>query len=41
VLDGEAVIPGVDGISDFGALPGKHNEEEQLCAFDIQWEGVD
>lgn len=36
VLDGEAVILGVDGISDFNALhSGKHNEEVQLCAFDL------
>ena len=33
VIDGEAVILGVDGISDFNALhAGKHNEEVQLCA---------
>jgi hypothetical protein len=32
----EAVILGVDGISDFNALcSGKHNEEVQLCAFDV------
>jgi ATP-dependent DNA ligase len=42
VLDGEAVILGVDGISDFDALhSGKHNEEVQLCAFDILAEGSD
>jgi hypothetical protein len=36
VLDGEAVILGVDGVSDFNALHfGKHNEEVQLCAFDL------
>jgi ATP-dependent DNA ligase len=36
VLDGEAVILGVDGISDFNALhSGKYNEEVQLCAFDL------
>jgi ATP-dependent DNA ligase len=36
VLDGEAVILGVDGISDFNALhSGRHNEEVQLCAFDV------
>jgi ATP-dependent DNA ligase len=35
VIDGEAVILGVDGISDFDALhSGRHNEEVQLCAFD-------
>jgi bifunctional non-homologous end joining protein LigD len=42
VLDGEAVILGVDGVSDFDALHfGKHNEEVQLCAFDILVEGGD
>ena len=36
VIDGEAVILGVDGVSDFNALhSGKHNEEVQLYAFDI------
>jgi bifunctional non-homologous end joining protein LigD len=36
VIDGEAVILGVDGISDFNALhSGKHNEEVQFCAFDV------
>jgi bifunctional non-homologous end joining protein LigD len=36
VLDGEAVILGVDGISDFDALhSGKHNEEVQFYAFDM------
>jgi len=36
VIDGEAVILGVDGYSDFNALhSGKHNEEVQLCAFDL------
>jgi bifunctional non-homologous end joining protein LigD len=40
VIDGEAVILGVDGISDFDALhSGRHNEEAQLCAFDILAEG--
>ena len=35
VIDGEAVILGVDGISDFNALySGKQNYEVQLCAFD-------
>src|SRR5437764_8983483 len=34
VIDGEAVILGVDGISDFEALhTGKHNDEVQLYAF--------
>ena len=42
MLDGEAVILGVDGISDFDALhSGKHDEEVQLCAFDILVEGGD
>ena len=32
VIDGEAVILGVDGISDFNALhSGRHNEEVQHC----------
>jgi bifunctional non-homologous end joining protein LigD len=36
VIDGEAVILGVDGISDFNALrAGKHNGEVQPCAFDV------
>jgi bifunctional non-homologous end joining protein LigD len=36
VIDGEAVILGVDGYSDFDALhSGKHNEQVQLCAFDV------
>ena len=36
VIDGEAVVLGVDGISDFNALhSGRHNEEVQLCAFDV------
>jgi bifunctional non-homologous end joining protein LigD len=35
-IDGEAVIPGVDGIADFNALhSGKQNGEVQLCAFDV------
>ena len=42
VLDGEAVILGVDGIADFDALhSGRHNDEVQLCAFDILVEGDD
>jgi ATP-dependent DNA ligase len=42
VIDGEAVILGVDGISDFNALhSGKHDEEVQLCAFDLLAEGDD
>ena len=36
VIDGEAAVLGVDGISDFNALhSGKHNDEVQLYAFDI------
>jgi bifunctional non-homologous end joining protein LigD len=36
VIDGEAVILGVHGISDFNALhSGKHNDEVQLYAFDV------
>jgi bifunctional non-homologous end joining protein LigD len=36
VIDGEAVVLGVDGYSDFDALhSGKHNDEVQLCAFDV------
>jgi ATP-dependent DNA ligase len=36
VIDGEAVLLGVDGISDFdGLYSGKQNDEIQLYAFDI------
>ena len=36
VIDGEAVVLGVDGIADFNALHSrKHDEEVQLYAFDI------
>jgi ATP-dependent DNA ligase len=36
VIDGEAVILGVDGVSDFNALHSrKQNHEVQLCAFDV------
>ena len=36
VIDGEAVVLGVNGYSDFNALhSGKHNEEVQLCTFDV------
>jgi ATP-dependent DNA ligase len=36
VIDGEAVVLGVDGISDFNALHSrKHNHEVQLYAFDV------
>jgi ATP-dependent DNA ligase len=36
VLDGEAVVLGLDGIADFNALHSrKHDKEVQLYAFDI------
>jgi bifunctional non-homologous end joining protein LigD len=36
VIDGEAMILGVDGRSDFDALhSGKHNDEVRLLAFDV------
>ena len=36
VIDGEAVILGIDGVSDFNALDaGKSNDEVQLCVFDV------
>ena len=36
MIDGEALILGVDGRSDFNALhSGKHGAEVQLCAFDV------
>jgi ATP-dependent DNA ligase len=36
VIDSEAVILGVDGYSDWNAQhSGKHNDEVQLCAFDV------
>jgi bifunctional non-homologous end joining protein LigD len=36
VIDGEAVILGVDGYSEFNALhSGKHKDEVQLLAFDV------
>ena len=42
VIDGEAVVPGVDGISDFDALHSRrHDQEVQFCAFDILAEGGD
>ncbi|MGY3389833.1 bifunctional non-homologous end joining protein LigD [Bradyrhizobium sp. USDA 3311] len=42
VLDGEAVVLGVDGISDFNALHSrKRDHEVQFCAFDILAEGGD
>ncbi|HZR89130.1 MAG TPA: RNA ligase family protein [Bradyrhizobium sp.] len=40
VLDGEAVVLGADGVSDFNALHSrKHDHEVQFCAFDILVEG--
>jgi ATP-dependent DNA ligase len=42
VLDGEAVILGVDGVSDFNALHSrKYDNEVRFCAFDILFEGDD
>jgi ATP-dependent DNA ligase len=42
VLDGEAVMLGVDGIADFNALHSRlHDHEVQFCAFDILVEGGD
>ncbi|MGV7219038.1 ATP-dependent DNA ligase [Bradyrhizobium sp. UFLA05-112] len=42
VIDGEAVILGVDGISDFNALHSRmHDHEVQLYAFDILTMGGD
>jgi bifunctional non-homologous end joining protein LigD len=36
VIDGEAIIRGVDGYSDFNALhSGRHNSEVELIAFDV------
>jgi ATP-dependent DNA ligase len=36
VIDGEAVVLGPDGVSDFAALnSGKRNEQAQLYAFDM------
>ena len=36
VIDGEVVLLGVDGISDFDGLhSGKHNDEVRLYTFDI------
>jgi len=36
VIDGEAVILGADGVSDFNALhAGRYNSEVQLCPFDV------
>ena len=43
VIDGEAIVRGVDGYSDFNALhSGKYNDEAELLAFDIlALDGVD
>jgi len=43
VIDGEAVVLGPDGISDFDALyGGKRNDEATLYAFDLlSYDGVD
>ncbi|WP_439400324.1 DNA ligase (plasmid) [Bradyrhizobium sp. PMVTL-01] len=42
VLDGEAVVLGVDGAPDFNALHSRqHDEEVQLCAFDLLVENGD
>ena len=36
VIDGEAVVLGVDGLSDFDALYSRqHDEQVQLYAFDV------
>jgi ATP-dependent DNA ligase len=36
VIDGEAVVRDLRGISDFNALhSGQHNDEVELCAFDV------
>jgi ATP-dependent DNA ligase len=36
VIDGEAVVLGIDGIADFNALQsGKQHGEVQFCAFDV------
>jgi ATP-dependent DNA ligase len=36
VIDGEAVVLGVDGVADFNALYSRqHDEEVQLYAFDV------
>ncbi|MDN4988840.1 DNA ligase [Bradyrhizobium sp. WYCCWR 13022] len=42
IVDGEAVVLGVDGVSDFNALHSrKHDDEVQLYAFDILALGED
>ena len=36
MIDGETVVLGLDGVSDFGALrSGRHDERAQLYAFDM------
>jgi ATP-dependent DNA ligase len=36
IIDGEAMILGADGIADFNAPHSRqHDEEVQLCAFDL------
>jgi hypothetical protein len=36
VIDGEAVVLGVDGVADFNALhSGRQNDQVQFCAFDV------
>ena len=42
MIDGEAVLLGVDGISDFNGLHNrKHDDEVQFYAFDILVDGGD
>ena len=42
VIDGEAVLFGVDGISDFNGLHSrKHDDEVQFYAFDLVSDGED
>jgi bifunctional non-homologous end joining protein LigD len=42
VIDSEAVVLGVDGISDFNALHSRKDDDEvQFCVFDILAEGGD
>src|SRR4051794_15460158 len=42
VIDGEAVLLGVDGVSDFNGLHSRHHDDEiQLYAFDILALGAD
>ena len=35
MIDGETVVLGLDGVSDFGARSGTHNERAQFYAFDM------